>query len=179
MKTLVINGRTYRAIDEEGEDFSAIAGELRAIADNLENEDYSEESRLEAIKAVMPLVGKMRKGISVNEEESDIDDTEESDVEDTDEGFVATKKRCKKSGDEGFVATKKRETDEGGKSAKALTKRKANQKLEADLDDLDIDYYYDEDEKMVIKSSQKALESALGNSVEDYGVKISDILFKK
>lgn len=103
MKTLVINGRTYRAVDEEGDDFSAVAGELRAIADNLENEDYSEESRLEAIKAVMPLVGKMRKGISVNEEESDIDDTEESDVEDTedtDEGFVATKKRCKKSGDE-------------------------------------------------------------------------------
>lgn len=178
MKTLVINGRTYRAVDEEGDDFSEVAGELRAIADNLENADYSEESRLEAIKAVMPLVGKMRKGISVNEEEDEVTEEEIEETDDTDEGFVATKKRCKKSGDEGFVATKKRETDEGGKSAKALTKR-ANQKLEADLIDLDIDYYYDEDEKMVIKSSQKALESALGNSVEDYGVKISDILFKK
>lgn len=177
MKTLVINGRTYRAIDEEGEDFSAIAGELRAIADNLENEDYSEESRLEAIKAVMPLVGKMRKGISVNEEESDIDDTEESDVEDTDEGFVATKKRCKKSGDEGFVATKKRETDEGGKSAKMMRK-KVNQKLEADLDDLDVDYYY-ENGKMIIKSSQKAIESALGDTIEAYGMDSSDVEFKK
>jgi len=55
----------FKRVDE-ADGFSRVAGKLRKIADDLEAANYSEEARLEAIRALMPLVGKMRAGISVN-----------------------------------------------------------------------------------------------------------------
>lgn len=84
---MIINGRKYIPIDEAGDDFSNVAETLRGVADNLEESDYSEEARLEAIKSLMPLVGQLRAGISVNEEGEEVpeEDFDEVPEEDTDE----------------------------------------------------------------------------------------------
>ena len=82
MKTIIVNGRTYKPVDEAGDDFTEVSETLRGVADSLEEADYSEESRLEAIKSLMPLVGKMRAGISVNEEGEDLDEEEFDEVTD-------------------------------------------------------------------------------------------------
>lgn len=84
---------TKYAVDESDNSgkFAGISQTLREVADNLENDEFSEDARINAIKAIMPLIGKMRAGIQVNEEDDDMvalneesDDDDEDDVEDKD-----------------------------------------------------------------------------------------------
>ena len=63
-----------RPVDEAEytkEEYQAMADELRRVADDLEDGDFDDTSRLQAIRDLMPNVGKLRAGISVNEEEED------------------------------------------------------------------------------------------------------------
>ena len=77
-----------RPVDEAEytkEEYQAMADELRRVADDLEDGDFDDTSRLQAIRDLMPNVGKLRAGISVNEEEEtdeDDDNLEEADDND-------------------------------------------------------------------------------------------------
>ena len=70
-----------RPVDEAEytkEEYQAMADELRRVADDLEDGDFDDTSRLQAIRDLMPNVGKLRAGISVNEEEETDEDGEET-----------------------------------------------------------------------------------------------------
>ena len=74
-----------RPVDEAEytkEEYQAMADELRRVADDLEDGDFDDTSRLQAIRDLMPNVGKLRAGISVNEEEEDAEPLEEADDND-------------------------------------------------------------------------------------------------
>ena len=74
-----------RPVDEAEytkEEYQAMADELRRVADDLEDGDFDDTSRLQAIRDLMPNVGKLRAGISVNEEEEDGEPLEEADDND-------------------------------------------------------------------------------------------------
>ena len=59
-----------RPVDEAEytkDEYQAMADELRRIADDLEDGDFDDATRLQAIRDLMPNVGKLRAGITTNE----------------------------------------------------------------------------------------------------------------
>lgn len=73
------SGKNYIVDEAESNKFDDVVDTLRNVADNLESEKFSEESRIEAIKSIMPLIGRMRAGIAINEEEEITDENSLSD----------------------------------------------------------------------------------------------------